>query len=75
MNYNDNPSEETQNEWNNDPNNWIWGIFYYNRKDKRLLPPKRIKQMGWTINFANPNSVFLAVIIIAVLLIIGEHIK
>lgn len=75
MNYNNNPSEETQNEWNNDPNNWIWGFFYYNPKDKRLFPPKRLKQMGWTINFAHPNSVFLAIIIIAVLLIISEQIK
>ena len=74
MNYN-NPSEETQNEWNNDPNNWICGFFYYNPKDKRLFPPKRIKYMGWTINFANPNSVFLALILIAVLLIVAEHIK
>lgn len=74
MNYN-NPSEETQNEWNNDPNNWIWGFFYHNPKDKRLFPPKRIKYMGWTINFANPNSVFLALILIAVLLIVAEHIK
>ncbi|MDA6071462.1 DUF5808 domain-containing protein [Flavobacterium sp. AC] len=75
MNYNNNPSEETQNEWNNDPNNWIWGIFYYNPKDKRLFPPKRMKQMGWTINFANPNSVFLVIVIIAILLVISEHIK
>ncbi len=36
---------------------WIWGIFYFNKNDKRIFPPKRIKQMGWTVNFANPISV------------------
>ncbi len=44
-------------EWHADPQNWKWGIFYYNKEDKRILPPKRIGWMGWTINFANPWSV------------------
>ncbi|MFH7018967.1 DUF5808 domain-containing protein [Flavobacterium sp. FlaQc-47] len=74
MNFNNDRNEETQNEWQNDPYNWIWGIFYYNTKDNRLFPPKRIKQLGWTINFANPNSLFLIIVIIAILLIVGEHI-
>ena len=55
------PSEETKERWQNDPNNWIWGLFYYNKEDKRLLPPKRIPIMGWTVNFANRNSVWLFV--------------
>jgi uncharacterized membrane protein len=75
MNSNNNPTEEKQNEWNNDPNNWIWGVFYYNPQDKRLFPPKRIKELGWTINFANPNSVFLAIVVIAILLILTENLK
>jgi uncharacterized membrane protein len=58
------PSQETKEKWNQDPNNWIWGIFYYNKEDKRLMPPKRIPIMGWTVNFANTNSVFLFVFII-----------
>jgi len=57
----DNPSPETYERWSKDPNNWIWGMFYYNKEDKRLLPPKRIPYMGWTVNFANRNSVFLFV--------------
>ncbi|SHL85403.1 DUF5808 domain-containing protein [Flavobacterium chilense] len=75
MNSNYNPNEEPENERNNDPENWIWGIFYYNPKDNRLFPPKRIKAMGWTINFANPNSVFLGILIIAILIIIIESVK
>ncbi|WP_264531481.1 DUF5808 domain-containing protein [Flavobacterium sp. N502540] len=69
MEFNSKPTKETQNNWSRDPNNWIGGIFYYNPQDKRLFPPKKIKQLGWTINFANPNSLCTAIAIIAVLLI------
>ena len=51
------PSQETLLQWHNDPANWKWGVFYYNKKDKRILPPKRTKSLGWTINFANPFSI------------------
>ena len=44
-----------------DPNNWICGIFYYNKEDKRILPPKRIEWTGWTVNFANPKSVLFMI--------------
>lgn len=74
MNYNE-PSEEEKNNWQNDPKNWIWGIFYYNPKDKRLFPPKKIKEFGYTTNFANPNSVFALIFLLAVLIIIGRFIK
>lgn len=36
---------------------WIWGIFYYNKEDDRIFPPKRIPWMGWTVNFANWKSI------------------
>lgn len=58
------PQEE---QWRKDPDNWVWGMFYYNREDKRLLPPKYYKEMGWTVNFANPKSI--AVMAVIVLLI------
>jgi hypothetical protein len=29
-----------------DPDNWKLGIFYYNKEDKRILPPKR---MAWLV--------------------------
>jgi uncharacterized membrane protein len=53
------PDKEIVDAWHDNPNNWKWGIFYYNSDDKRLLPPKRIKWMGWTINFANPFSILV----------------
>ncbi|KIA94166.1 MULTISPECIES: DUF5808 domain-containing protein [unclassified Flavobacterium] len=75
MERNKKPSKETKDNWHNDSNNWIWGIFYYNKEDKRMFPPKRNKLMGWTTNFANPNSVFILIIIIAILCVLGKYIK
>ncbi|WP_163400585.1 DUF5808 domain-containing protein [Flavobacterium fluviatile] len=74
MKYND-PSEETKNRWHNNPDNWIWGIFYYNPEDPRLFLPKKIKEFGWTTNFANPNSVFmilLALLLFAITVFFGK---
>jgi len=45
--------------------NWKLGIFYFNRNDQRLFVPKRIRILGWTLNFANPLSyVVLAFILV-----------
>lgn len=63
-------SDETKNEWNRDPNNWKFGFLYYNPSDNRLFPPKKIKEMGWTINFANPRSIFSVIILIASILLL-----
>lgn len=46
MNIKERPSEETKKQWHQDPNNWIWGLFYYNKEDKRIFPQKRIAWMG-----------------------------
>jgi uncharacterized membrane protein len=60
-----------QNNYNNmrqDPENYIWGIFYFNRKDSRIFLPKRYRWMGWTVNFANPYAylIIIAFIVLAV---------
>jgi len=39
-----------------DPENYIWGIFYFNRKDPRIMLPKRNSMRGWTLNFASPST-------------------
>ena len=54
-------------EWDKDPSNWIFGIFYFNKKDKRIFPPKRVPSLGWTINFANPYSIIIMGAIIILL--------
>ncbi len=69
------PSEETKNEWENDPKNWIWGMFYYNPKDKRLYFQKRIKEFGWHTNYANPNSLFIISLVILLLLVFVKYAK
>jgi uncharacterized membrane protein len=69
------PEKESFDQGHDDPSNWRWGIFYYNKKDKRLLPPKRLRGFGWTVNFANPYS-FLTllglIILILVVVIYGK---
>lgn len=70
MENDDKPSQETLEEWHNDSNNWKWGIFYFNKKDKRIFPPKRNPYLGWTVNFANPISIIVMVLLIIVMLLI-----
>lgn len=61
MTLNQEPSKETLEKWAKDPKNWIWGIFYYNKEDQRLLPPKKIAWMGNTVNFANRKSILFMI--------------
>jgi uncharacterized membrane protein len=60
---------------NDNNSNWIWGIFYYNKNDDRIFPPKRIPWMGWTVNFANPKSVLVFVGMMAFFLLVYFLIK
>ncbi|AZI33271.1 DUF5808 domain-containing protein [Kaistella carnis] len=54
----------------NNPDHWILGLFYFNKNDQRSFPPKRFKYLGWTINFANPYSIFAYLILIGAMLAI-----
>ena len=47
-----------------DPSHYKLGIFYFNKNDKRIFPPKRNPALGWTINFANPYSVLTCLALI-----------
>ena len=64
------PDKETLEKWHKDPNNWKWGCIYFNKEDQRLLPPKRITWMGCTVNFANPKSVLLFIVLLIFCLLI-----
>lgn len=66
------PSPETLEQWHKDPDNWKLGIFYFNPKDKRIFPPKRLAQFGWTVNFANPISVLVILAIIALTILVTK---
>jgi len=55
------------------PENWIWGVIYFNKLDSRLIVRKRYEVMGWTFNFAHPISylvlaAFLSIIIFSLAL-------
>ena len=54
-------------DWYNDSNNWKLGIIYFNPKDKRLFPSKRVSWAGWTINFGNPLSILALVLLLIVI--------
>lgn len=47
-----------------DPSNYIWGTFYFNKEDKRVIVPKRARLLGFTLNFANWLSYILVLIIL-----------
>ena len=69
------PDKETLDQWSKDPDNWFLGIFYFNPKDKRIFPPKRIPQFGWTVNFANPVSVLALFGLIGLIFLITKFIR
>jgi uncharacterized membrane protein len=73
MKTNEKPTKETKDAWHDDPKNWKLGVFYYNPLDKRILPPKRIRWTGWTVNFANPYSYLTLIGIIIVAMILSEY--
>ncbi len=55
-------------------NNWI-GVLYFNRKDSRVIVPKRISGMGWTLNFANPYTYIILIAIISIIIISSYLLK
>jgi uncharacterized membrane protein len=61
-------------EWRN-PANWTWrgplGL-YSSRRDTRLVVPKAVRPMGWTLNFAHRGrSLALLAIALLPLVLVG----
>ena len=56
-----------------DPDNYKWGIFYFNPRDSRIFLPKRIAIMGITLNFANPYSYLILIILLAIIIFIDGY--
>jgi len=65
---NEKPNKRTLDQWHSDPTNWKLGIFYYNKQDKRIFPPKRFPWFGWTVNFANRYSVLVFFVLLALVI-------
>ena len=68
-------NKEFKNEDYLDPKYWKWGIFYFNKDDKRIFPPKRNKYMGWTVNFANPISILALIALTATIYVVSQYLK
>ncbi len=60
---------DTELELQDDDDNWILGMFYYNRNDTRLNVEKRLGY-GATINMAHPAGIVITVL--SILLILGS---
>jgi len=52
---------------NTSPENYKWGIFYFNPEDPRVIVPKNIQWMGWTLNFARPAAWLIILAFIALI--------
>jgi hypothetical protein len=50
-----------------DPHNRKWGFFYYCKADPRVIVPRRLKWMGWTINAARPSAIPVLLLLLAIL--------
>jgi len=48
--------------------NYKWGLFYFNPDDTRVIVPKQIQWMGWTLNFARPATwiIIIAFVVVAI---------
>jgi uncharacterized membrane protein len=64
--------DDEEESWRNDPENYKFGIFYFNPIDPRIFVPKRIKELGWTLNFANPFSWLIIIGIITFAILLGK---
>ena len=51
-----------------DPQNRKWGV-YYCKADPRVIVPKRLKWMGWTINAARPSAILVVLFTIAIVIV------
>jgi hypothetical protein len=49
-----------------DPRNQRWGV-YHCKADPRLIVPRRLKWMGWTINAAHPKSFLVLLFLLGLL--------
>lgn len=42
-------------DYRDDDENWVWGMFYFNKNDPAVMIEKRVG-IGYTVNFANKKS-------------------
>ena len=69
------PTKEILENWYKDQKNWKFGIFYFNRNDKRIFPPKRYGYFGCTINFLNLKSILINISLVAFIVLVAIYLK
>jgi uncharacterized membrane protein len=50
---------------------YLWGFLYFDRSDSRVIVPKVNKWMGWTFNFARPETYIIIAVFIALMIIVS----
>jgi hypothetical protein len=66
---------QTLDQFHSDPSNWKLGFIYFCRADPRIIVPKRIRGLGWTINFARPTAIPYTVLVIGLIWGLLEFIR
>ena len=51
--------------------NYKWGFLYFDRSDSRVIVPKVNKWMGWTFNFARPETYIIITVFIVIIIIVS----
>ncbi len=64
------PEKEVLDEMSKNPTNWK-GVIYLNRKDRRLMVPKQNPSLGWTLNFANPYTYVLLILLVLIVVFVS----
>lgn len=54
-----------------DPENWKWGVFYFNKKDLWYIVPKRNQMLGWTFNFAHQTAHIATFLMFALIILLS----
>jgi len=52
--------------------NYKWGFLYFDRSDSRVIVPKVNKWMGWTFNFARPETYIIIAAFIAIMILVSR---
>jgi uncharacterized membrane protein len=55
-----------------DMDNYRWSVFYFNKDDRRIIVTKRMRLLGWTLNFARWET-WLIVVSFIVLAIMASY--
>ena len=53
-----------------DSKKWKAGVFYCDRKDSRVVVPKRMQGMGWSVNFGHPLKATLFIVLSLVIVLV-----